>query len=470
MKFQDLRLIEPILRAVGAEGYVTPTPIQLKSIPHVLEGRDLLGCAQTGTGKTAAFALPILQRLHASGGRRPGKARPIRALVLAPTRELAAQIHESFQTYGRHTGLRCTVIFGGVGQNPQTRALQAGVDILVATPGRLLDLMQQGYVELSRVEAFVLDEADNMLDMGFIHDIRRIIPSLPRERQSLLFSATMPEEIRKLANNILKNPVSVAVAPVASTVDTVQQAVYMVDKPFKPALLAHYLNNNATARVLVFARTKHGADKLTRHLSRAGIRAEAIHGNKSQNARNRAMASFKSDTPPVLVATDIAARGLDIDDVSHVINYDLPNVPETYVHRIGRTARAGASGLAVSFCDHEERPLLRAIERLIRKSVPVCSDQPRFSAADIRSAPPAPRPERLRSPFGDPRPRRRNGASSGFNGRPQQLSYASSGAEVSTLEAAGDGSGQACAVASPTGVGHRMRGKRAGRGRRPGRR
>lgn len=409
MTFSDLRLSEPILRAVAAEGYTTPTPIQMKAVPHVLEGRDLLGCAQTGTGKTAAFALPILHRLHQANGRSQGRIRAIRVLVLAPTRELASQIHESFRAYGRNTRLRSVAIYGGVTQNPQTQALREGVDILVATPGRLMDLMEQGYIDLRSVEVFVLDEADNMLDMGFIHDIRKIVPKLPRQRQTLLFSATMPEEIRQLADTILHKPVSVAVTPVASTVDTVEQSVYLVDKPFKPAMLSHYLNNNAVERVLVFARTKHGADRLARHLERGGIRAEAIHGNKSQNARNRAMALFKSGSPPVLVATDIAARGLDIDNVSHVVNYDMPNVPEVYVHRIGRTARAGASGVAVSFCDVEERSLLRDVERLIRKSIPVRSDQPKFTAADL---PPRREPNLQRFDRGQ-----RDGQPGGWNGR-----------------------------------------------------
>ncbi len=297
--------------------------------------------------------------------------RHIRALVLTPTRELAAQIDESFRTYGRHTGLRYTVIFGGVGQGPQVNSLKAGVDVVIATPGRLLDLMNQGFVDLRHLEQFVLDEADNMLDMGFIHDIRKVIAKLPARRQTLMFSATMPREIRQLADTILNQPVSVQVAPVATPAEKVEQAVYFVDKPDKPAMLAHYLKSEGIERVLVFTRTKHGADKVVRHLLRAGVRAEAIHGNKSQGQRVRAMKNFKSTTPPVLVATDIAARGLDIDEVSHVVNYDLPNVPETYVHRIGRTGRAGASGTAVSFCDREEKPYLKDIEKLTRKTLRV---------------------------------------------------------------------------------------------------
>lgn len=374
--FADLQLDVLLQRAVAEEGYTTPTPIQQAAIPHVLAGKDLLGCAQTGTGKTAAFALPILHRLmhEAPAVQTTAQAqsrRAIRTLILAPTRELAGQILESFQTYGRHTKLRYTVIFGGVGQNPQVAALRMGVDILIATPGRLLDLMQQGHVDLSGVQQFVLDEADNMLDMGFIHDIRKIIPKIPAKRQTLLFSATMPKEIRELADTILREPVSVKVAPVSSAAETVDQCVYFIEKADKPRLLSHYIKSNNVERVLVFARTKHGADRVVKYLMRDGITALAIHGNKSMNARKRAMTHFKSEAPPVLVATDIAARGLDIDDISHVINYDLPNVAETYIHRIGRTGRAGASGLAVSFCDHEERAFLRDIEKLMRRSVPV---------------------------------------------------------------------------------------------------
>jgi ATP-dependent RNA helicase RhlE len=370
MQFEELQLIDPLLRAVRAEGYTTPTPIQEQSIPHVLTGRDLLGCAQTGTGKTAAFALPILQRLYNTPGR------GLRALILAPTRELASQINDSFRVYGRHTGLKTAVIFGGVGQNPQVETLRRGVDILVAAPGRLLDLMGQGYVKLDKLEVFVLDEADRMLDMGFIHDVRRIIAALPRQRQNLLFSATMPAEIQSLADNILKNPVKFAVTPVASTVETIEQGVYFVDKGSKAALLEHLLRDRAIQRVLVFTRTKHGANKVVKQLGNARIQAEAIHGNKSQSARERALENFKTGATRVLVATDIAARGLDVESISHVINYDLPNEPETYVHRIGRTGRAGASGIAMSFCDTEERAYLRDIERLIQMRVPVMQDNP----------------------------------------------------------------------------------------------
>jgi ATP-dependent RNA helicase RhlE len=403
MRFEDLRLSEPILRAVRAEGYTDPTPIQVKAIPHVMEGRDVLGCAQTGTGKTAAFALPILHRLsqsrphdhrhgHAPAGHAPSvhragdtpPRRAIQVLILAPTRELAAQIDESFRVYGRHTTMRHAAIFGGVNQGPQARAMRDGIDILVATPGRLLDLMQQGLVDLRHVNVLVLDEADRMLDMGFIRDIRKIIAKVPTQRQTLLFSATMPADIRDLASAILHRPVYVQVAAESMAADTVGQSVYFVEKGLKPAMLAYFLSRNAVTRALVFTRTKHGADKVARHLVRSGIRAEAIHGNKSQNARVRAMSQFKSGSPPVLVATDIAARGLDIDEISHVINYDMPNVPETYVHRIGRTGRAGASGLAVSFCDSSERILLKDIERLIRRAIPVSPDRPKLAAPQMR--------------------------------------------------------------------------------------
>ncbi|HEY7089641.1 MAG TPA: DEAD/DEAH box helicase [Tepidisphaeraceae bacterium] len=377
MKFSDLRLAEPILRAVAAEGYSTATPIQAQAIPHVLAGRDLLGCAQTGTGKTAAFALPILNRLMTS----PGKSRTARCLVLCPTRELALQIDESFRTYGRNVPIRRAVIFGGVNQNPQVDTLRRGVDVIVATPGRLLDLMQQGHVDLRGVEVLVLDEADRMLDMGFIHDIRRIVAKLPSERQTLLFSATMPEEIRRLSQSLMRNPAKVQVAPVSSTVETVEQSVYFVQKQNKPVLLAHLYHHLPMSRAIVFTRTKHGADRVVRHLHTRGIRAEAIHGNKSQNARQRAIENFRSCKTPILVATDIASRGIDIDGVTHVVNYDLTHEPETYVHRIGRTARAGASGVAVSFCDHDERENLRAIESLIRRSIAVRNDHPVYAAA-----------------------------------------------------------------------------------------
>jgi len=379
MPFKTLRLIQPLLSAVHSEGYTIPTAIQQQAIPHVLEGRDLVGCAQTGTGKTAAFALPILQRLHGQAtipksARRAGDAghsRPIRALILTPTRELAAQIGESFRVYGRHTRLRHTVIFGGVKQGPQTLALRRGVDIVVATPGRLLDLLNQRLLSLRDVEIFVLDEADRMLDMGFIHDIRRVIAQLPARRQTLMFSATMPREIRALAKTILQKPVQVKVAAESPAADTVKQALYFVDHQSKPALLEHLLEDPQITRALVFTRTKHGANKVARRLAHAAIVAEAIHSNKSQSARMRALASFKGGKTRVLVASDIAARGLDVDDISHVINYDLPNVAETYVHRIGRTGRAGATGQAISFCCEDQRDDLREIERLLGNAIPL---------------------------------------------------------------------------------------------------
>ncbi len=380
MTFEELGLVPALLEAVKHEGYTTPTPIQAQSIGHVLAGSDLLGIAQTGTGKTAAFALPILQRL--SGSSEPRKrGRRARVLVLSPTRELATQIGQSFACYGRRTGLRHAIIFGGVSQNPQARSIREGVDIIVATPGRLMDLMNQRLVTLDAIEMLVVDEADRMLDMGFIRDIRTIVARLPRERQTLLFSATMPGDIRQLADSILSNPVQVQVAAKSAAADTVEQSVYFVDKRNKPTLLKHFIDQMEITRAIVFTRTKHGADKVAKHLSRAGIRAEAIHGDKSQNARQRALDNFKSKKPPVLVATDVAARGLDIDEVSHVINYDMPNVPETYVHRIGRTGRAGATGIAVSFCDHDERAHLRDIEKLLRKKTPVCNDHPEYPAA-----------------------------------------------------------------------------------------
>jgi len=375
MRFEDLHLIEPLVRAVRNEGYSTPTPIQERAIPHVLAGKDVLGCAQTGTGKTAAFALPILQRLAAAHPDRAG-LRPIRVLVLSPTRELASQIGDSFCAYGRHLGFYTSVVFGGVGQNHQTRALGRGVDILVATPGRLLDLMGQGFVRFEALETLVLDEADRMLDMGFVHDVRRVIAALPRKRQTLFFSATMPGDIVELARSILTDPVHVEVTPQATTVETIDQSVYFVQTRQKRELLEHVLADPRVTRALVFTRTKHGANRVTRHLERTALRAEAIHGNKSQGARERALGNFKSGHTRVLVATDIAARGIDVECISHVINYDLPNLPESYVHRIGRTARAGSSGVAISFCDPDERVFLRDIQKLIRKQIPVVREHP----------------------------------------------------------------------------------------------
>ncbi|HEY6899135.1 MAG TPA: DEAD/DEAH box helicase [Puia sp.] len=377
-----------MLKALEGEGYTTPTPIQQQAIPLLLERKDLLGCAQTGTGKTAAFALPILQLLceDAAGVNaetRQGGPRPIRALVLTPTRELAIQIGDSFGAYGRHTGMKHLVIFGGVPQQPQVHALQRGTDILVATPGRLLDLIDQKYISLRDIKYFVLDEADRMLDMGFIHDVRKVLAKLPPKRHSLFFSATMPPEIQKLADAILVNPAKVEVTPVSSTADTIQQSIYFVDKKDKRSLLLHILKTTAIPSALVFTRTKHGADKVAQGLVRAGIRAEAIHGNKSQNARQRALLNFKSRQTRILVATDIAARGIDIDELTHVINFELPNVPETYVHRIGRTGRAGANGTALSFCDMEEREFLRDIQKLIAKTIPVVEEHPHVMQAGV---------------------------------------------------------------------------------------
>ncbi|HEY4788941.1 MAG TPA: DEAD/DEAH box helicase [Bacteroidales bacterium] len=374
MQFQSLNIIEPILRSLKEEGYTTPTPIQEQAIPIVLQGTDLLGCAQTGTGKTAAFAIPILQLL--SRNKTFEKKRKIKSLVVTPTRELAMQIDESFKTYGKYTGLTSDVIFGGVNQNPQTKSIQKGLDILVATPGRLLDLMNQGFLSLKDIEFFVLDEADRMLDMGFIHDIRKVIAALPARRQSLFFSATMPPEIVKLAGTILHHPVMVEVTPASSTVDIIKQYIYFVDKVNKHALLIDVLKDQKIKTALVFTRTKHGADKIARILIKNNIRAEAIHGNKAQNARQRALTNFKEQTTRVLVATDIAARGIDVDDLGFVINYEIPNVPETYVHRIGRTGRAGAEGTALSFCDAEEKAYLRDIEKLINKKIEVVDRHP----------------------------------------------------------------------------------------------
>jgi ATP-dependent RNA helicase RhlE len=397
VQFNELNLIDPLLRAVRDEGYDTPTPIQEQTIPHLLAGRDVLGCAQTGTGKTAAFALPILQALYATAsavtaptqntnasasthGRAVKSARPSgsppRVLILTPTRELAAQIGESFAIYGKYLPVRHAVIFGGVGQQPQVDKLQRGVDILVATPGRLLDLLNQRLLRLDRVEMFVLDEADRMLDMGFIHDVKKVLAVLPVERQNLLYSATMPPEIVELANGFLHDPVHIEVTPTATTVDKIDQHIFFVEKNDKRPLLEHLLREKSVKRVIVFTRTKHGANKLAKQLTESRINAEAIHGNKSQSAREAALAGFKAGKVRVLVATDIAARGIDVEGITHVINYDLPNIPESYVHRIGRTARAGAEGIAFSFCDEEERAYLRDIERAIRKHIPVVTTHP----------------------------------------------------------------------------------------------
>lgn len=384
-QFMDLALDGTLLRAIDDVGYTTPTPIQIQAITHVLNGRDILGVAQTGTGKTAAFALPILHNLSRHGhqptprptGRDKRKPKhPIRVLVLSPTRELAIQIADSFTAYGQHTPLTNTVIFGGVGQNPQVETLQHGVDILVATPGRLLDLIGQGYVSLAQIEVLVLDEADRMLDMGFIKDVQRIIKHVPKKRQTLLFSATMPQAIVALADSILRDPVTVAVTPEQPTVEAIEQTVYFVGQKKKQALLEHVLRDEAVSRVLVFTRTKHGANRVVTKLVRQGIQAEPIHGNKSQTARQRALSNFREGRTRVLVATDVVARGIDVEHISHVIQFDLPNEPETYIHRIGRTGRAGKTGLAVAFCAEDERPYLKDIEKLIRMRVPVTEEHP----------------------------------------------------------------------------------------------
>lgn len=371
MTFEKLGLSEPLVRAIAAEGYTQPTPIQALAIPEAVAGRDVLGSAQTGTGKTAAFALPLLHRLSLAAPKTQGGVRRIRALVLSPTRELSMQIADSLSVYGKHASLRHTVVVGGVSQYPQVRDLKQGVDILVATPGRLDDLRQQGYIDLRHVEVFVLDEADRMLDMGFLPDIRRIIGQLPEERQTLFFSATMPPAIAELADGILRNPARIRIAPVQAITDLITQCVCFVAKPQKASLLTNIIATQAVSRAIVFTRTKHGADRVAVQLSRNGIRAESIHGDKSQSARLRTLAKFKSNHPPVLVATDVAARGIDVDNVSHVINFDLPMEPETYQHRIGRTGRAGASGMAIAFCDDSERKLLKAIERHLKKAIPV---------------------------------------------------------------------------------------------------
>jgi ATP-dependent RNA helicase RhlE len=373
--FENLNLGEPILKALSAEGYIKPTPIQEQAIPVILQSKDLLGCAQTGTGKTAAFALPILQKLYEQKALEGG-LHGIQVLIVTPTRELAIQIDESFTAYGKYTGISHMAIFGGVPLHGQTQKIKKGASVLVATPGRLLDLVNQGFISLKQIRIFVLDEADRMLDMGFIHDVKKIISMLPPKRQTLMFSATMPSEIGGMANAILHHPVRVEVTPVSSTVEKVKQEVYFVDKSNKLPLLIHLLKGSLKSNALIFARTKHGADKIAKHLNRAQIKASAIHGNKTQGARQRALQDFKTDKIRVLVATDIAARGIDVESLSHVINYDLPNVPETYVHRIGRTGRAGAAGTASSFCDGEEKAYLKDITKLIARSIPVVDEHP----------------------------------------------------------------------------------------------
>jgi ATP-dependent RNA helicase RhlE len=409
MPFKSLNIIEPILRSIKEEGYILPTPIQEQAIPIVLQGTDLLGSAQTGTGKTAAFAIPILQLLSAN--KVYDRKKKIRSLIVTPTRELAIQIDESFKTYGRYVGLNCTVVFGGVNQNQQTGALRNGVDILVATPGRLLDLMNQGFISLKDVEIFVLDEADRMLDMGFIHDVRKILAVLPHKRQTLFFSATMPPEIVKLSDSILYKPKRVQVTPVSSTADTINQFIYFVDKGNKNALLVEVLKDPKIKTALVFTRTKHGADKVAKVLLRHNIKTEAIHGNKAQNARQRALTNFKAQTTRVLVATDIAARGIDVDDLQYVINFELPNVAETYVHRIGRTGRAGALGTSLSFCDAIEKEYLRDIEKLISKKIPVIDNHP-FPLMDHNPEKPVQKQQQQRSGHSRPKP------SGNFNKKP----------------------------------------------------
>ncbi len=371
MSFNNLQLIEPVLQALSKEGYTIPTPIQQQAIPAILQKRDLLGCAQTGTGKTAAFTIPILQLMHQQQQQFPQTHRRIQTLILTPTRELAIQIGESIAAYGKFLPFKHKVIFGGVPQHSQVMAIRSGVDIIVATPGRLLDLMQQRVLSLNDIQYFVLDEADRMLDMGFVHDVKRIIAKLPAKRQTLFFSATMPDEIKRLADVLLTNPVKVEVTPPASTVDIIQQSVYFVERQNKQTLLIQLLKDKAIESVLIFTQMKHSADKLARSLSQAGISTEAIHGNKSQNARQSALTNFKNRRTRVLVATDIAARGIDIDELTHVLNYELPNIPETYVHRIGRTGRAGAGGTAISFCDWGEKVFLNDIQKLIKKTIPV---------------------------------------------------------------------------------------------------
>jgi ATP-dependent RNA helicase RhlE len=380
MSFNNLGLIDPILKALTEQGYTTPTPIQQQSIPVLLQQKDLLGCAQTGTGKTAAFAIPILQLLHAQ----KEKTNSIKVLILTPTRELAIQIDESFSSYGKYLPITHTVIFGGVSQHPQTLALKRGVDILIATPGRLLDLMSQGFINLRALKIFVLDEADRMLDMGFINDVKKVITKIPERRQTLFFSATMPPEIQKLADGLLKDPTKVEVTPVSSTVDKIDQSLFYVAKADKNKLLLHLLKNPAIKSVLVFTRTKHGADKVVKILQRENITSAAIHGNKSQNNRQAALSNFKSGAIRALIATDIAARGIDIDELGHVINFELPEVPETYVHRIGRTGRAGNSGVAFSFCDENEGPELKDIQKVIGKLIPVQTEHPYPLSADVQ--------------------------------------------------------------------------------------
>ncbi len=467
LHFSEMNLSKPILAAVAEEGYDTPTPIQAKSIPPALEGLDLLGCAQTGTGKTAAFALPILSRLHTAerDKSRRGPVKP-RALILAPTRELACQIDESFSTYGRHAGLRTVVIYGGVSQSRQVRALDRGVDIVVATPGRLEDLMEQRRVDLRQVEVFVLDEADRMLDMGFIEPIRRVASVLKKDRQTLLFSATMPKPIMHLADSLLTDPVKVAVNPVASAAPLIEQSVYMVHKANKPAMMEHLLENREIKRALIFTRTKYGADKLAKVLGRSGVKASAIHGNKSQNQRQKALDLFRSGKSRVLVATDVAARGLDVDGITHVFNFDLPNEPEAYVHRIGRTGRAGATGIAISFCDRDERNHLRSIERLTKTRLKIETGPAELTDTSA----PANGGSGGSGGGGKPRRRRPQGGPGGGSGQGQRRSAKSGhrkgGAGKSRRSGVSNAAGSSSspgAAGQRTGTG--VKSKRSGRGR-----
>jgi len=406
-RFSDFNLIKPIKKALQDVGYTEPTPIQMQAIPPLLAGRDLLGCAQTGTGKTAAFSLPIIQ--HIAMNRRTRRSGVVRALIVTPTRELAAQIYQNMEMYSRHLDVNSTVIFGGVGQGPQVKSLNRGVDILVATPGRLLDLIDQGHIDLQKLEIFVLDEADRMLDMGFIHDIRKILAHLPEKRQTMFFSATLPPNIVKLAKSMVSNPVRIDVTPEKPVIESIDQRLMLVDMKEKSNVLMNILMDEEVRKALVFTRTKHGANKLVKLLGRADIRAEGIHGNKSQTARTAALAAFKAGSVKVLVATDIAARGIDVEGITHVINHDIPNVAETYVHRIGRTARAGCRGISISLCAPEERPFIRDIEKLIRQSIPVFSEEQYMAAVHLKPAP---------KPVNRPRPKPRN-RQGGERGRAQ---------------------------------------------------
>lgn len=460
-KFVDLGLSEPVLRALAADGYETPTPIQQQAIPHVLAGRDLFGCAQTGTGKTCAFAVPLIERMLAAAAAGTAKhvaPKQCRVLVLAPTRELGGQIHESFKSYGKNVKLKTAVIYGGVNQNPQAATMARGVDVLIATPGRLIDLVNQRLVELKNVEYLVLDEADRMLDMGFIHDVKRIIKMVPTQRQTLFFSATLPKEVRTLAESMLKDPVEIQVTPQATPAQTVEQSVYFVPQKQKRHLLVHLMQDGAMSRVIVFTRTKHGADRLSKDLVKSGIRAEAIHGNKSQNQRERALAAFKSPKPPVLIATDIAARGIDVDGVTHVVNFELSHEPETYVHRIGRTGRAGLGGIAIAFCDTEERSRLRDIERLLRKTIPT-KELPKFDSALMGTVHDSSNEPRRHD--GDRANHSRGGHARGEHGRPRSVI---GGDERSQGRGRRSGGGRSQGSQSHGGHGGRRQGKPGGHG------